>query len=275
VAGSAPTGRATPSAIFKSGRHVFQPDLGQQFGIVLPLLAFGQRLGLRDQTGLVGLGERRAEGRQPFALVPRLLCAQFRIGAMVSRTRCGLSSKQLPGQSRNEIRRIRLSTRNCSSSGSLSSAGDGIAAVNRRGQRFHQQVQAIGEAVAGDFPLAQFQLVQGGVHRRLRHPVGGDLAQYLEHQASTPSACSGLEPSSPQTKVASRVEVSKPHSGEGAAPSSEVSSALPQRRAAVVQQHIAQKPCARSVASGSVIGPSSQPSTIWVWSANSSAPSSG
>ncbi len=60
--------------------------------------------------------------------------------------------------------------------------GDGIAAVNRWGEGFHQQVQAVGKTVPGDFPLAQFQLMQGGVHRLLRDALDGDLLQHVEHQ---------------------------------------------------------------------------------------------
>jgi len=205
------------------------------------LLAFGQRPGLLDDAGLVGFGQRRAQGRQPFPFRRRLFRAQFRIGGHGQPDPVRVVQQQLPGESRDEIdvpafdsellqQRIAVQRR------------QRVAAVDRRGQRFHQQAQAVGEAVASDFALAQFQLMEGGVHRILRHALGGDLSQHVEHQRLDRPCVFGvgtLQPTDEGGLAGGGVETAQ-RRRRGAEFGG--FQGVAQRRTAVVQQHVAQQP---------------------------------
>ena len=257
VAGSAPTGANDTLGDFQIRRHVFQSHLGQQLGIVLTLLALSQDVCLFDQTDLVGLGQAARIAASRSRSIAVCFALSVASGAMVSRTRCGLSNSNCRTR-RGMNSGSRLFHPQLLQQRDYCPAPAVVRAVNGWRQRFHQQVQAIRKAVAGDFPFAQFQLVQGGVHRLFRYAIGNNLLQYLEHQGLDGFGMFGVEPPVRKRRwfAGGGVEAAQ-RRGRGA--QFRGFQGIAQRRAAVVQQHIAQR--ARNVASGSVIGPSSQPST--------------
>jgi len=108
------------------------------------LLRSGQRLGLDDDAGLVGLGQRRTDGRQFF--VARAACFALSSGSGPwSAVPVRIFQQQLPGESRNENLLPGFPSATAPRADRCSQRGDGIAAVNRLGEGFHQQVQAVGK----------------------------------------------------------------------------------------------------------------------------------
>jgi hypothetical protein len=60
--------------------------------------------------------------------------------------------------------------------------GDRVGIVRRRAQSLQDELQAIRVAVAADFPLMQFQLVQDGFQLRRCNPFPGHCFDDAEHQ---------------------------------------------------------------------------------------------
>ena len=88
---------------FQIERDIGQSDFGQQFGIVLPLLPFGQSLRLFDDADAVSFAQSRGNRRQPFPFRRRLFCAQFGIRSHRQPHPMRIVEQQLPGQLRDEI----------------------------------------------------------------------------------------------------------------------------------------------------------------------------
>ena len=165
----------------QTGGHIGQGNLGQDThvpGLLLALLQFLRQL---DHTLLVGFAHARLEGRQPFRFRRQPPRREPGVRCHDQGDTVRIVEQQAPGQFLDVLRvayvllqrrqhRVQVQYR------------DRVRIVGGGAQGLQDNLQTVGKAVAADFPLVQFQLVQHSLQLRRRHTLPGHGFDDPEYQ---------------------------------------------------------------------------------------------
>ena len=162
-------------------RHIGQSDLRQQCFVILLHLPFGQCFRARLDLCFGVLGKLRANDRKPGFFGLFTARRQLLVGVHSESYPMLVVHQQFAAQIFDEFgvldifpqaRQYRFKVEQ----------GYRITAMGGTGQRRQNQLQTVGIAVAADFTLLQFELMQRRLDLLLRHAIAGDIAKDTEHQ---------------------------------------------------------------------------------------------